>query len=195
MVFLPMNSWLHWRSFGRNDSLRYNRLIPLFVPGSIVYGWKTKTQVTHAKERMDFLVDRITKAGETIIIPTPVLSEIVVRLSATQTANLLATLNASAWFKVEAFDSIAAIELGVRTAKAMAAGDKKEGSKADWTKVKFDRQIVTIAMVNHGTEILSDDGDIVAICERWGFKATSVADLDLPPDLMPPPLLRDLHPE
>jgi hypothetical protein len=166
----------------------------LFVPNAPVYGWKTKKPVPYAKERMEFLVNSIAKTNGKILIPTPVLSEIIVRLSPAQTTSLLATLNASSWFTVEAFDSIAAVELGVRTAKAIAEGDKKEGSEASWTKVKFDRQIVSIAMVNHATEILSDDADIAAICERWGFKIVSVADLLLPPELIPPPLLQGLDP-
>ena len=67
-------------------------------------------------------------SNDSILIPTPVFSEVLVKLSTEQMANLLAVLNASAWFRVEAFDTIAAVELAVRTAKAIASGDKKEGS-------------------------------------------------------------------
>ncbi len=73
-------------------------------------------------ERMQFLVNRMAKAGDKIMIPIPVLSEIVVKLTPDQATDLLATLNSSAWFKIGAFDSIAAIDLGLRTAKAIAAG-------------------------------------------------------------------------
>ena len=142
---------------------------------------------------MKYLVERLAQSDERIIIPTPVLSEIVVRLSVGKVNDLLATLNASAWFRVESFDSVAAIELGMRTAKAIAEGDKREGLQADWTKVKFDRQIVSIAMVNGATAIISDDPDIVAICDRWGFRALSVEDLEIPPELVVPPLFRHLE--
>jgi hypothetical protein len=88
-----------------------------------------------------------------------VLSELLVCLSPDKIGDLLTQLNASIWFRVEAFDSAAAAELGIRTAKAIAQGDKREGAPADtpWTKVKFDRQIVAIAIVNRASEIVSDD--------------------------------------
>jgi hypothetical protein len=89
-------------------------------------------------------------------------------------------------------DSIAAIDLGLRTAKAIAAGDKRSGSKEMWAKIKFDRQIVAIAMVNGATEIISDDGHIAFTCGECGLKIKSLADLDLPPEMIPPPLLRSL---
>ncbi len=74
----------------------------------------------------------------------------------------------------------------------MAAGDKREGLQADWTKVKFDRQIVAIALVNNASEIISDDADVAAIGERWGVKVTSIEELPLPPELVPPPLFEGL---
>ena len=78
-------------------------------------------------------------------------------------------------------------------ANAIASGDKREGLKADHTKVKFDRQIVSIALVNGAAQLISDDGDVSAICERWGFPVVSVQDLPLPPFLIPPPLLAGLE--
>jgi hypothetical protein len=95
------------------------------------------------------------------------------------------------------FDSAAAVELGVRTAKAIAAGDKRESAPADtpWTKVKFDRQIVVIAIVNGASEIISDDPHVKALGERWGMKVTSVDDLPVPKELIPPPLLAALEDE
>ena len=62
-----------------------------------------------------------------------------------------------------------------------------------WTKVKFDRQIVAIALVNGASEIISDDPHVKAIGERWGVKVTSVDDLPIPSELIPPPLLATLE--
>jgi hypothetical protein len=50
-------------------------------------------------------------------------------------------------FYVVPFDTLAAIELAVMTRNALAAGDKRAGSKESWAKVKFDRQIAAIARV------------------------------------------------
>ncbi len=121
-------------------------------------------------------------------------SEIIVKIP-TKADELLKKIKSSPWFKVEGFDAAAAVELGLRTAAAIAAGDKREGLQADWTKVKFDRQIVSIALVVGASEIISDDGDVAAIGERWGVQVRSVEDLPLPAELIPPPLFAQLEDE
>jgi len=164
----------------------------LFVPNASG-NTKDGKRIKHAKDRMEYLVERISKEDGVIIIPTPSLSEIIVRLQPTQIDELLKRLKTSPWFRVEPFDSVAAVELGVRTAKAIADGDKREGLTADYAKVKFDRQIVSIAIVARATQVVSDDGDVAAICERWGVPVSSVSDLPLPPELIPPPLLAGIE--
>jgi predicted nucleic acid-binding protein len=165
-------------------------LSALFIPGAKLWRAGTNTPIKYGKERLEALVERIAKERDTILIPTPVLSELLVCISPDNITDLLAQLNASIWFRVEAFDSAAAVELGVRTARAITAGDKREGAPADtpWTKVKFDRQIVAIAIVNGASEIISDDPHVKALGERWGIKVTSVDDLPIPEELVPPPL-------
>lgn len=86
------------------------------------------------------------------MIPTPCLAELFVKLDLPRIDEILKRLKSSPWFRIESFDAAAAVELGVRTAKAIAAGDKREGRQADHTKVKFDRQIVSIAIVNGATK-------------------------------------------
>jgi predicted nucleic acid-binding protein len=164
-----------------------------FVPGSTVTDRSTNKPVLHAKERIDLLIETLAQNKTQIIIPTPVLSELLVKLPGEKTDELLKQLRSSPWFLIEAFDSAAAVEVGQRTAKAIAGGDKREGLTADWTKVKFDRQIVAIALVAGATEIISDDGDVRAIGERWGIKVSSIKDLPLPSALIPPPLLEHLY--
>jgi hypothetical protein len=112
-----------------------------------------------------------------------------VKLDQSKIDEFLKRVKTSPWFRVESFDAAAAVELGMRTAKAIAARDKREGLRADHTKIKFDRQIVSIAIVNGATEIISDDGDIAAIGDRWNFPVRSVEQLPMPPELIPPPLL------
>jgi hypothetical protein len=172
-------------------------LSALFIPGAKLCRAGTNTPVKHGKERLEALVERIAKDRDAILIPTPVLSELLVCISPDKIAELLGQVNASIWFRVEAFDTAAAVELALRTANAITAGDKREGAPADtpWTKVKFDRQIVAIAIVNGASEIISDDPHVRAIGERWGIKVTSVDDLPVPSELIPPPLLAALEDE
>lgn len=124
----------------------------------------------------------------TILIPTPVLSEFLVK-AGERTDAFLKEIRSSKWFQVVSFDAAAAVELAVRTNRAIAKGDKREGLKADWTKIKFDRQIVAIAIVSGANEIVSDDQDIHAIGNRWGMPVMRIADLPLPKALQEPSLL------
>ena len=167
----------------------------LFIPGAKLYRAGTGTPIKYGKERLEALIERIAKERDTILIPTPVLSELLVCISHDRIPDLLTQLNASIWFRIEAFDSAAAVELAIRTASAIAAGDKRERALAEtpWAKIKFDRQIVAIAIVNGATEIISDDPHVKAVGERWGIKVTSVEDLPIPKDLIPPPLLAPLE--
>ncbi len=138
--------------------------------------------------------NRLRGTGRKSLFPTPALSEFLVK-TPDRISEFLNILKTSPWFLVQSFDSMAAVELAVRTAKAIAGGDKREGVQADWTKVKFDRQIVAIAVTCGATKILSDDGDIRAIGTRWGLRVVSVEDLPIPPECVPPPLLFNAFPE
>ncbi len=171
-------------------------LSALFIPGAKLCRPGTNVPIAHGKERLAAFVERAAKQRDTILIPAPVLSELLVCLPPAKIPEFLVQLNSSVWFRVEAFDSAAAVELGMRTAAAIATGDKREGAaNVPWTKVKFDRQIVAIAITNQASEIISDDPHVHAIGERWGIKVTSVADLPMPPELVPPPLFADIEDE
>ena len=102
--------------------------------------------VEHARERIDHLVKELEQSRIKIIIPTPALSEILVRAG---TAGLayLDRLNTSAAFRIVSFDQRAAVEVAAMTRDAMATGNKRGGAQGTWAKVKFDRQIVAIAKV------------------------------------------------
>ncbi|MEO8126586.1 MAG: hypothetical protein ABI822_05795 [Bryobacteraceae bacterium] len=170
-------------------------LSALFIPGAVLCRKGTTIPIKHAKERLESLIERIAKADDPIIIPTPALSELLVKIPQEMVTPLLDQLNSSKWFRIEPFDAAAAVELALRIAKSRADGDKREGlpSETPWAKVKFDRQIVAIAIVSRASEIISDDPDVKTIGERWGIKVSSVEDLEIPAHLIPPPLLRALE--
>ncbi len=175
-------------------ALDTNALSLLFIKGSAVYKRGSTIPIKHGKERIEELVERIAKSGGAVVIPAPVLSELLVKVPPKDIANLLAELNGSMWYRLEPFDTASAIELADRTAKAIAAGDKKEGLiDPTWAKIKFDRQILCIAIVSGATELISNDPHLVSLGERWGFPVTDVGDLPLPQALIPPPLLAQLE--
>lgn len=56
----------------------------------------------------------------------------------------------------------------------------KRDAEATWAKLKYDRQIIAIALVAGATVIYSDDKGLRTIAMRHGIKVIGLADLDLP---------------
>jgi hypothetical protein len=138
--------------------------------------------VDRPKDRIDFLVHRLSKAKSKIIIPTPALSEALVRAGAAASQQIVDELQKYSVFSIEPFDTRAALEVAAMSREALSSGNKKANSSAPWQKVKYDRQIVAIAKVHGATEIYSDDDGVAALGERAKIKVIRLADLPLPPE-------------
>src|SRR5712671_272865 len=95
--------------------------------------------IDHVPERLAYLVKTIEGSKSHIVIPTPVLSELLVRTTPQETQRILEAIGSAAVFRIEPFEARAAIELALMTRGALAAGNKKGGSDQSWAKVKFDR--------------------------------------------------------
>ena len=135
------------------------------------------------RERVDHLIQTLEKARTKIIIPTPVLSEVLVRAGPKASQEIVERVNRLAVFRVTPFDARAAIEVAAMTRAAISATGKKRGrSAATWAKIKFDRQIVAIAKVARATTIYSDDKDVRTIATAEQIEVLSLADLPLPED-------------
>ncbi|WP_420966849.1 hypothetical protein [Bradyrhizobium sp. B120] len=138
--------------------------------------------IDHADARVAHLVKMLDAQKSKIVIPTPVLSELLVRSSPQDSQLILEQINKLAVFRVEPFETKAAVEVAVMTRGALAAGDKKGGLTAPWQKVKFDRQIVAIAKTTQASVIYTDDDDIIAIAKSVNIPTLGLADLELPPE-------------
>jgi rRNA-processing protein FCF1 len=142
----------------------------------------TGQPVTDCKKRIAYLVSELRKSKNKIVIPTPVLSEILVRAGAAA-PDYVTKFNKSAAFKIEPFDTVAAIEVALMTAAAQTGGrGKKDGIDAPWTKVKYDRQIVAIAVVHNANAIYTNDENLKKLALSKNIKAIGVHELDLPPE-------------
>jgi predicted nucleic acid-binding protein len=156
----------------------------LFIPG-----YTPSYPIKYGKERLEALIDKVASEHDKIGIPTPALSEFLVTCDEKRTDEFLKMLRSSQWFEILDFDSAAAVEVGMRTRKAIEAGDKKEGMTTSNTKIKFDRQIVGIAIATGAKSIVSDDPDVKSLGVRWGIEVIRVQDLPIPPHLVPPPII------
>jgi predicted nucleic acid-binding protein len=138
--------------------------------------------IDDAKERIEHFVKQLEAAKTKIIVPTPALSEILVRAGAAESQQIIEEINRSAVFRIEPFDTRAAIEVAAMTRTALSDGGKKATSRSPWAKVKYDRQIVAIAKVAQATAIYSDDSDVRSIAKAVGIPVIGFSQLPLPPE-------------
>lgn len=142
---------------------------------------RTGRPVELAHERIEALVEQLTRAQIRILIPTPALTEFL-SVAARAGPEYLARIDGTSRFQIVPFDTAAAVEAARATSVALGRGDKRGGrKKTPWQKVKFDRQIVAIARTRGATQIYSDDEDIAAFGSDAGIDVISVAELSLPP--------------
>ncbi|MEJ8631444.1 hypothetical protein P0F65_19920 [Sphingomonas sp. I4] len=134
--------------------------------------------MTHARERVELFLSSLS-VEDTLIVPTPVLAEVLVGAEEGG-PGLLAAISGMARLKVRPFGERAAIETAMMTREAIAAGDKRAGSQAPWQKVKVDRQVVAVARAEGATQIYTDDSNLVEFARRLGMDVFSTWDLPVP---------------
>jgi len=141
----------------------------------------TQRPMDRAKDRIEHLVACLEKSKTRILIPTPVLSEVLVHAGESG-PRILEILNTTSAFRVVPFDQRAAVEVAALTQSARATGDKREGGAGTWAKIKYDRQIIAMARVEQAVTIYSDDDNIRRFATPLGIEVIGIADLPLPPE-------------
>jgi hypothetical protein len=175
-----------------------NVLLPVVRPGLLPpLDPKTMKPVDHFEEKLAYLINRLSKSRTTILIPTPVLTEVLCHAGAAGSA--LAQQLQQAPFQVAPFDIRAAIDCA--DLLAYHFGQKGNGRRrpdaqgvpGSRDKVKFDRQVVAIAKSRGADAIYSDDEDVVKEGARAGVKVIRTSDLERDPATAQAKL--DLRPE
>lgn len=139
---------------------------------------QTDLPVQDAQARVEHFLSSL-RASDTLVIPTPVLAEILVRADEGG-PGVLEKLVGMARVKVRPFGERAAIETAVMTRQAIATGDKKNGSDAAWQKVKIDRQVIAVARAEGATALYTDDRNLIAFAKRIDMDVVSTWTLPLP---------------
>ena len=155
-------------------------LLLMLRPDTPVPMGRDGSRIERPKERIAYLVATLEKEKARIIIPTPALSEALVRAGSKASHDIVQYLQKFDVFRIEPFDTRAAIEVAALSREALNSGNKRGNSSSSWAKVKFDRQIVAIARVHAATTIYSDDGDIARLGKQSGIRVISLAELPLP---------------
>lgn len=143
-----------------------------------LFGHRTPAE---EKQKLEYLVDTVQKAKERIAIPTPALSEYLVKAGGAA-EDVLEEIRKSTVLRIAPFDQRAAVECAFAIKQAMDRGDKKGGATSVWAKAKFDRQIVAIAKVVNASRIYTEDDDVKRYAATAGIPASSINELPLPPD-------------
>lgn len=128
------------------------------------------------RAKLDHLVQELQKRRTKILIPTPALTELMVRAGKAR-EEIHQKLSGKSAFQITPFDSRAAMECALLLEEALDAAGKRQ---LTWSKVKFDWQIVAIAASHNATVIYSDDGDIARYGKRANIDVIKTDDLPLP---------------
>lgn len=134
--------------------------------------------IPDAKARIEGLVAKLQKAKETILVPTPALSEVLVHADEAG-PRYLHILHHTARLRIVPFGERAAVELAAMTRAALEKGDLRAGTSATRAKLKFDRQIIAIARVEGETTIYSDDGDMKSLVAGTEIAVVQTSELPL----------------
>jgi hypothetical protein len=139
--------------------------------------------IDRPKERVEHLIQQLDKAKTKVIIPTPALSEALVRAGVEGSQQIIDHLQKYSVFRIEPFDTRAAIEVAAMARTALDGGNKKgAATAATYAKVKYDRQIAAIARVCGASTIYSDDGDLKILAEGAKITVVTLSELPLPPE-------------
>lgn len=139
----------------------------------------TGEPIEFARERIGALVKKLEKDRTKIIIPTPVVAELLT-VSGPDGIQYFDTIAKSTVFQPADFDMRAALEVSFMNASALAAGDKKDGIDAPWQKLKVDRQIIAICKVNGVTLLYTDDSNLRTVATRAGLATMGIHELPIP---------------
>lgn len=131
-------------------------------------------EISNCGARVEALIARLSKSNGQLIIPTPVLSELLVHAGDAGPI-WLGAIEGKRAIRVASFDQMAAVECA-----ALASERASRSRTAPRAKAKFDEQIVAIARVVGATEIYSDDDDIRKLAGP-DIAVIGIADLPLPP--------------
>lgn len=142
----------------------------------------TKAPIDRCKDRVQELINRLSKSKTKIIVPWPAIAEFMI-FAYPDHQNHLEELRNSAHFELSEFGHMAAIELTELSAKNKKP--VKATREVTWAKLKYDRQIVAIAIAKQCTAIYSTDKGLRAFAEKCGMDVYDIVDLPTPQPTQP----------
>lgn len=137
----------------------------------------TRQPVDYIKQRVNSLIDHHSSAGDTILLPTPALSETYSCVD--DPSKLAQAISEYHCFRPAPFDNKAALELAKVIQSAIKSGDKRSGSSEPYQKIKFDRQIVAISKAHNAETLYTDDVTQTLFAESLGITVVHSWELEM----------------
>lgn len=136
---------------------------------------RTGEVIDNPESRAEALLDLMTAKADRILIPSPALSEILVRVDPTLHREYLSIINSIACFDLVSFDALSAINCAqlVNSAELKQLKDVEDDKK----KISFDRQIIAITQAYNGDELWTHDVKMLKKAEAVGIVVKSLADV------------------
>lgn len=154
-------------------------LLLLFNPATDPATDADGNPIPRCRERVEYLAQKLNDSKTLICVPTPALSELMVKAGKAG-PGYLKELAKTSRFKISPFDTRAALDASDLIGKILK--EQKHRDDGDRAKVKFDTQIVAIAKAQGAKAIFSDDKGVKNKALRFGITTFKVADLDAPPE-------------
>lgn len=140
----------------------------------------TGKPLTKARARIDYLLKILSETKQRVLLPTPAIAEYIVS-GGPDKEKRLEIITASKAFLPAPFDLRAAIERALIEDSDTARGRQMSETQTK-AKVKFDRQIVAIAIARGATTIYTGDTKLAARAKESSLSAILTWELPLPPE-------------
>lgn len=150
--------------------------MPVAFDATVLVDFFNRKLTGDRRAKLDDLVATLEKSRTKIVIPTPALTEVLIRAGKAREA-IHNTLPRKSAFEIAAFDVKAVMECSLLLEEAWSSAEKRAITK---TKFKFDWQIVAIAASRRVTTIYSDDADVAKAAARVNMRVIRIDDLALP---------------
>src|SRR5690554_1057260 len=155
-----------------------NILIQILAPNSSgLTDPVTRQALERVNDRAQAFIAEAERTNALILIPSPVLSEFLIGVEPEKFQEYLDVLNNSACIQVVDFDTAAAIECALLPSRRELAQISPDQVAA---KLKYDRQIVGIALATMAEEVWSHDDSLRKIAAARGLAVKSLADVEPP---------------
>jgi hypothetical protein len=145
---------------------------------------QTGKPLTNCAARVNFLIQRLNAAKEQLLIPTPIISEFLIKAGPNRFEYIQKFIAAKNLLPAN-FDHKAAIELALLNDPDLNSMKSLEGNLTA-AKIRFDRQVVAIAKSSGASCVYAGDNNLAGCARDNGMKAVMTWELPEPP--IPPQL-------